>query len=76
MSAQPDMTVHIDEYEACECRWCTHGALTGRYVDIDDLTDNLQRLSDWHDEAHGLTLWAACPHMPCKILTDEFRSTP
>jgi hypothetical protein len=44
--------------------------------DFDDTEDNLRRLSDWHDEAHGLRLWAACPHEPCKLLTDEFRKTP
>lgn len=35
-----------------------------------------QRLSDWHDHAHGLSLWASCVYEPCNLLTDEFRSTP
>lgn len=35
-----------------------------------------QRLSDWHDHTHGLSLWAACVYEPCNLLTDEFRSTP
>lgn len=38
--------------------------------------DNLRALSDWHDDAHGLSLWAHCVQAPCNILTDEFRSTP
>lgn len=35
-----------------------------------------RRLSDWHDHAHGLSLWANCVYEPCSLLTDEFRSTP
>lgn len=38
--------------------------------------DDRRALLDWHDEAHGLSLWAHCMQLPCKILTDEFRSTP
>lgn len=45
-------------------------------VDGEDLVVDLRALSDWHDQAHGLSLWAACPYEPCKLLTDEFRSTP
>lgn len=42
----------------------------------DDVADNLLRLSDWHDQTHGLTLWANCHHQPCNLLTDNFRRTP
>lgn len=42
----------------------------------EDLRDDLRALSDWHDQAHGLSLWAHCSKEPCKLLTDEFRSTP
>lgn len=45
-------------------------------TDHDDTADNLQRLSDWHDQTHGLSLWANCHHQPCNLLTDEFRRTP
>lgn len=37
---------------------------------------DIRALSDWHDQAHGLNLWANCPYEPCKLLGDEFRSTP
>lgn len=37
---------------------------------------DFQALSDWHDQSHGLSLWACCPYEPCKLLTDEFRRTP
>ncbi|HAP90840.1 MAG TPA: hypothetical protein DCR15_14410 [Arthrobacter bacterium] len=50
---------------------------TGSYDDVDvpDHETNRRRLSDWHDETHGLSLWAMCQHEPCRILTDEFRSS-
>jgi len=38
--------------------------------------EDRRALLDWHDQTHGLTLWASCPHDPCRILSDEFRSTP
>ena len=41
-----------------------------------DSSDDRRRLSDWHDHAHGLSLWASCVYEPCNLLTDEFRSTP
>ncbi len=41
-----------------------------------DFAGDLQTFSDWHDQAHGLTLWANCPYEPCGLLRDEFRSTP
>lgn len=44
--------------------------------DLPDYAGDLQILSDWHDSAHGLTLWAMCPHEPCRLLSDDFRSTP
>lgn len=44
--------------------------------DESDVDDNRQRLSDWHDHAHGLSLWAHCMYEPCRLLTDDFRSTP
>lgn len=49
----------------------------GTYDDMDvpDHETNRQRLSDWHDQAHGLTLWASCVYQPCNHLTDEFRSS-
>jgi hypothetical protein len=48
----------------------------GSELDPDEGDANLRALSDWHDTAHGLTLWAACPHEPCNLLSDEFRRTP
>ncbi len=48
---------------------------SGAESEYDDTEDNRRQLSDWHDEAHGLTLWTMCPHQPCKILTDDFRSS-
>lgn len=51
------------------------GGVTYDDMDVPDHETNRRALSDWHDEAHGLTLWANCPHQPCKILTDEFRSS-
>jgi len=33
-------------------------------------------LQDWHDRAHGLSLWAMCQEEPCKLLSDDFRGTP
>ena len=51
-------------------------AATSEDDGADDVQNNLRRLSDWHDHAHGLSLWAACPYEPCKLLTDGFRSTP
>ena len=42
----------------------------------EDFAADFRALSDWHDQAHGLTLWASCPHEPCNLLTDDFRSTP
>ena len=53
---------------------CPNGALD----DLDDELDvegNRQKLRDWHDAAHGLSPWANCSYEPCKILTDEFRSS-
>jgi hypothetical protein len=44
-------------------------------TDVPDHETNRRRLSDWHDEAHGLVLWTMCPHQPCATLTDEFRSS-
>ncbi|MDN4644952.1 hypothetical protein [Arthrobacter sp. PsM3] len=41
-----------------------------------DLAADLQAFSDWHDQTHGLSLWAMCVAEPCKHLTDDFRSTP
>lgn len=38
--------------------------------------DDRRALLDWHDHNHGLTLWANCPHEPCHLLSDAFRSTP
>lgn len=48
----------------------------GSEIDPDEGSANRRALSDWHDQAHGLTLWSNCPHEPCKLLTDEFRRTP
>lgn len=42
----------------------------------DVINEGLRALSDWHDHAHGLSLWAACQEEPCRILSDEFRRTP
>lgn len=42
----------------------------------DVVNDGLRALCDWHDQNHGLTLWANCPHEPCHLLRDAFRSTP
>ncbi|MDQ0756109.1 hypothetical protein [Arthrobacter sp. B3I4] len=45
-------------------------------TDVPDHETNRRRLSDWHEHAHGLTLWASCVYEPCNHLTDEFRKTP
>jgi hypothetical protein len=45
-------------------------------VEFDDIGHNLRLLSDWHDQAHGLSLWANCRQEPCRLLTDDFRRTP
>ena len=45
-------------------------------MDVPDHETNRRQLSDWHDHAHGLNLWANCHREPCRLLTDEFRSTP
>jgi len=70
-------TVTIDPSENgdCDCELCIHESATGESIDIEDVVDNRQKLSDWHDHAHGLSLWAMCPHEPCRLLTDEFRRT-
>jgi len=41
-----------------------------------DSSDDRRRISDWHDHAHRLNLWANCVYEPCNLLTDEFRKTP
>lgn len=38
-----------------------------------DVTAARQALSDWHDKAHGLTLWEGCPFDPCYNLPREFK---
>lgn len=43
--------------------------------EVEDDEANRRTLSDWHDSAHGCSLWAACSHEPCNILTHEFRSS-
>jgi hypothetical protein len=70
------VTIHRDEFAECGCPWCVRIATHDEYVDIDDVADNRQKLSDWHDHSHGLSLWASCPYEPCKLLTDDFRKTP
>lgn len=30
-------------------------------------------LSDWHETAHGYTIWSGCPQEPCNQLTLDFR---
>jgi hypothetical protein len=49
----------------------------GSYDDMDvpDHETNRRTLADWHDHAHGLSLWAHCSYEPCNLLTDEFRSS-
>ncbi|SEI45357.1 hypothetical protein SAMN04487917_101375 [Arthrobacter sp. yr096] len=66
----------VYEDGVCYCQWCLHGGENGDYIDVDVIEDGRQKLSDWHDTAHGLTLWANCPHEPCKLLSDDFRRTP
>lgn len=44
-------------------------------TDVPDHETNRRALSDWHDQAHGLSLWAMCVAEPCSHLTDEFRSS-
>jgi hypothetical protein len=44
-------------------------------MDVPDHETNRRRLADWHDHAHGLSLWTHCSYEPCKLLTDEFRRT-
>lgn len=51
-------------------------AIAAQDDDVLDVDDNRQRLSDWHDHSHGLSLWASCVYEPCNLLTDDFRSTP
>lgn len=48
----------------------------GSDLDPDEGDSNRRALSDWHDQAHGLNLWASCSQEPCRLLTDEFRRTP
>ena len=45
-------------------------------ADESDFTKDRRELSDWHDKAHGLTLWQSCPYEPCTILSLDYRSTP
>ncbi|WP_427130383.1 hypothetical protein [Pseudarthrobacter sp. S9] len=47
----------------------------GAYDDmgVPDHETNRRHLADWHDTAHGLSLWASCPYEPCTLLTDDFR---
>ena len=45
-------------------------------MDVPDHETNRRALSDWHDHAHGLSLWAMCVYEPRNHLTDEFRKTP
>ena len=45
-------------------------------VSEEDLAEAFQTLSDWLDQAHGLTLWSNCSHEPCRLLSDDFRRTP
>ena len=44
--------------------------------EVVDADADLRAFADWHDKAHGISLWAMCQHEPCKLLSDEFRSTP
>jgi hypothetical protein len=36
---------------------------------------NLRQMSDWHDRAHGLSLWSSCMIEPCRVLAPSFRVT-
>lgn len=36
---------------------------------------SLRQLSDWHDRAHGLSLWSSCMIEPCRVLAPSFRTT-
>lgn len=49
---------------------------TAAEVSDEDLAADFRTFSDWHDQAHGLTLWANCAYEPCHLLSDDFRRTP
>lgn len=74
-----DVDVDIDEELLEENGYHHEDDCPGGYDDMDvddDTYENRRQLSDWHDHAHGLSLWAACPYEPCKLLTNDFRKTP
>lgn len=34
----------------------------------------ISELQRWHELAHGYSLWHACRHEPCNVLSEDFRS--
>lgn len=36
-------------------------------------TDTQDALHDWHEQAHGYTIWSGCRQEPCSILTIDYR---
>lgn len=37
------------------------------------VSDNMKAFKTWHERAHTLTTWAACPFEPCNHMDKEFR---
>lgn len=77
-SVTVDVDVDIDEDLLEENGYHHEDDCPSTVADFDeeDLTADLKALSDWHDHAHGLSLWANCSYEPCRLLTDDFRRTP
>jgi len=77
-SVTVDVDVDIDEQLLEENGYHHEDDCAGAEYDDMDVPDhetNRRALSDWHDHAHGLTLWAMFVYEPCNHLTDEFRSS-
>lgn len=74
VSVNVDVDVDIDEEFLEENGYHHEDDCPG--ADEPAIDTDRQRLSDWHDHTHGLSLWANCVYEPCNLLTDEFRSTP
>lgn len=69
-----DFTIDADDLESLGYHHeddCTGASYDD--TDVPDHETNRRHLADWHDHAHGLTLWTHCVYEPCKLLTDEFR---
>jgi hypothetical protein len=71
-----EVRYEIDKDDLTDLGFHHEDDCSGITYDPEDDGDNLRALSDWHDKAHGLSLWASCPYEPCKLLTADFRKTP